>query len=123
MKLNYIAEDAFLDFYNHLGAGSLGVITSFRPENKNEVNWETIWELKGILTTRRYSPLLVYGSWRGRVEPALLVPHVTLGHLMELGHRYHQEAVIYKGPETDGVPAIVYIDGKVLYGWTRLTST
>jgi len=81
--------------------GTFGILSAYRPRPKSlnqEANRSLLMDIQG-LGIRRVEPFK--SAWEGAVEKSVLVRGIPARDLFDLGEKYDQDAVIYKG--SDGV--------------------
>lgn len=94
------------------------ILTSYRSGRTPQQNAASLVDLRETLRRHHLHGVQVLGRWKGVLEPALLVYSIDLKLATEIGTQYHQDAIIYAGPETGGETYLIYKGGK----WKRFRS-
>lgn len=119
------------------------ILTSWRQPPKDLIDPEELktWkqtqkqnfeQIKGSVRKAGYGFIQLRGHWReceditvsyedcpeekltDAIEPVLMVPKIDLESAKLLGQQYNQDAILYAGPETNGVVNLVFRDGSTL---------
>lgn len=93
------------------GPKSLGVLSGYTATSKHE-NKLRHGRLLQDLQKKGLRPQSLKGKWEGVAEKSVIVPGIAAKDIFEMGRRYGQDAVIYKGP--DGIVGMYdHKNGKV----------
>jgi Protein of unknown function (DUF3293) len=99
------ASPGLLDLHDRLHVRCSAVITAFNPHSQPThltANSAAMMELKELVTVRGWPSLPAVGTdprgiWPG--EPSVLVLGISEPEAMELGNRFHQNAIVWAGPD------------------------
>lgn len=106
--------------YQHLQSASnkaFAILTSWRqgvPERTNKQNFKA---LEGKIRGAGLGFFKLVGHWKeegqseATAEPSLFIPSITKALATKLGNEYEQDAVIYGGPETQGLVTLIFNGG------------
>lgn len=93
------------------GHNSFGIVTAHRADASPKENKKNMKELKDHLRSLGHGYIRMKGHWDGNAEPSLFVPGLSRHHAEKIRHKYDQDAVIHKGPESDHAVHLLTRDG------------
>ena len=137
-----IHEASLKRVMNHVSGkttNSFGIVTSFRGSETKKVNLENNKKLGNMIRSFGYGFLKLDGHWNECSdhnidykdcpeseksvvrEPAYFIPNITKKEIIQLGKKFQQDSVVYKGPDTDGKIFLLSKSGSVLEKWNKLS--
>ena len=54
-------------------------------------------------------------------DPAYFIPNISRKEIVQLGKKFDQDSVVYKGQDTDGKTLLLSKSGGVLVKWNKLS--
>ena len=106
--------------YQHLQSAnekSFAILTSWRQGVSVQANNKSFEALKGKIRGSGLGFFKLVGHWKeegqeeATAEPSLFVPGISKQQAVGLGLSYNQDAVIYGGPETQGLVTLIFKGG------------
>jgi hypothetical protein len=82
----------------HEYRGTFAILSAYRPMSKSD-NKARHGELIRDLQVMGYRSWFDAKGYWTHTEKSVMVPRMTFGHAVELGRKYNQDAVVYKGKD------------------------
>lgn len=106
--------------YQHLQSApnkAFAILTSWRQGIPEHANKQNLKALEGKIRGAGLGFFKLVGHWKeegqdkATAEPSLFVPGITKALATKLGNEFDQDAVIYGGPETQGLVTLIFKGG------------
>lgn len=130
--LNEISLGRVYQHYKQSSEKGFGIITSWRAGNTKKQNLKNLKKLESDIRSMGYGFSKLEGHWVecqdedipydqcpkdklvASVEPSLFVIGINKDEIEKLTKKYHQDASVYAGPETNGKVILIFSNGNTM---------